>query len=230
MKQSLTDYCLGFTGTICLTFRLDEWDLSGARTRGLGKIFAIQWDFGRWSGRHGLWRLVMENYGWCGPSLGDREPGHHTSRDAWGDRGVGFWGAPRARELFRDKGLRSPGLTLGIRQNRATSVSQGSQEMLVGRRVRTWRHGQGGLAGLRLMGPLESRQFSTRLLDFGVQRWEGGSPGWRSGSVCCQHAIGHFSREMDAPPGRSQTMRRKGQRQNHPNSKSRKPRVRGKHV
>lgn len=30
-----------------------------------------------------------------------------------------------------------------------------------------------GLAGLRLMGPLESRQFSTRLLDFGVQRWGG---------------------------------------------------------
>lgn len=29
------------------------------------------------------------------------------------------------------------------------------------------------LAGLRLMGPLESRQFSARLLDFGVRRWGG---------------------------------------------------------
>ena len=30
-----------------------------------------------------------------------------------------------------------------------------------------------GLADLRLMGPLESRQFSARLLDFGVRRWGG---------------------------------------------------------
>lgn len=76
---------------------------------------------------------------------GDRsQAGPPPSRDA-GETEVQGSGAPRAQDFLWDKGLGGVQSGLLNQAEQATSVSQGSQEMLVGRRVRTLRqwHGLG---------------------------------------------------------------------------------------
>lgn len=57
--------------------------------------------------------------------------------DAWGDRGAWFWGLREPSDFLWDKGLGGVQFDFGDQAEQATSMSQGSQEMLVGRRVRS---------------------------------------------------------------------------------------------
>lgn len=59
------------------------------------------------------------------------------ARDAWGDRGAGFWGLRGPSDFLWDKELGEVQSDFGDQTEQPTSVSQGSQEMLVGRRVRS---------------------------------------------------------------------------------------------
>lgn len=73
---------------------------------------------------------------WSKPGVTGARP-TTPAGDAWGNRGSGFWGLRGPSDFLWDKGLEGVQSDFGDQAEQATSVSQGSQEMLVGRRVRS---------------------------------------------------------------------------------------------
>ena len=127
-----------FTGTICLPLTGRVGLVCCQAERFVGEALCNPMGF--WQVEWKVWPLEAGDgelwLVWPKPGVTGAWP-TTPARAAWGDRGAGFWGLRGPSDFLWDKELGEVQSDFGDQAEQATSVSQGSQEMLVGRRVRS---------------------------------------------------------------------------------------------